>query len=123
MPREGRPDHHLFVIAGLVIHDLSLPLAGGGSYPSLSPPLSPALDSPHPSSMRTRAADRLYLGTRGAAPEVPAERTRVARCSPARLTPAGPRTSLRGSRTTRLGWNSRGRRLRVPVHGRAARVS
>src|SRR4029077_6708570 len=35
----------------------------------LSPPFQPALDSPHPSSKRTRAADRLLLGTRGAAPE------------------------------------------------------
>ena len=35
----------------------------------LSPPLAPALHCPHPSSMRTRAADRLLLGAREAAPE------------------------------------------------------
>ena len=35
----------------------------------LSPPSPPRLNSPYPSSMRTRAADRLLLGMRGAAPE------------------------------------------------------
>jgi len=33
-------------------------------------PSPPRLDSPHPSSMRTRAADRLLLGMGVAAPEV-----------------------------------------------------
>jgi hypothetical protein len=47
----------------------------------LSPPLAPRLDSPHPSSMRTRAADRLLLGMRGAAPEEGAGTTRPKRNS------------------------------------------
>ena len=43
----------------------------GTAHPTalLSPPLAPRLDSLHPSSMRTRAADRLLLGMRDAAPE------------------------------------------------------
>ena len=42
----------------------------------LSPPSPPRLNSPHPSSMRTRAADRLLLGMRVAAPEEGAGTTR-----------------------------------------------
>jgi hypothetical protein len=57
----------------------------------LSPPFKPRLHSAHPSSMRTRAADRLYLGTGGAAPEVPADKR-----AETRPPPAGQRTSLRG---------------------------
>ena len=48
--------------------------------PNLSPPLERALESAHPSSMRTRAADRLYLGMRGAAPEVPADKKGPSPC-------------------------------------------
>src|SRR6476620_12739527 len=83
MPREGRSDHHLFVMAGLVIHDLSLPLAGEGA-PLIIPASQPCIRLTLSLVHGTRAAYRLYLGTRGAAPEVPAERTRVARCAPAR---------------------------------------
>jgi len=41
---------------------------------NLSPPFDLELHCAHPSSMRTRAADHLYLGMRGAAPGVPAEK-------------------------------------------------
>jgi CBS domain-containing protein len=40
----------------------------------LSPRLGAAVNSSHPSSMRTRAADRLLLGMRDAAPEVAADK-------------------------------------------------
>jgi len=43
--------------------------ASGTKRTKLSPPLAPGLNFTHRSSMRTRAADRLYLGMRGAAPE------------------------------------------------------
>src|SRR6476646_4332055 len=66
-----------------VIHDLSLPLAGEGA-PLIIPASQPCIRLTLSLVHGTRAAYRLYLGTRGAAPEVPAERTRVARCAPAR---------------------------------------
>jgi hypothetical protein len=55
---------------------------------SLCPLLRTVLNSPHPSSMRTRAADRLYLGTWDAAPEENRDGERAM--------PKGSGSSLRG---------------------------
>src|SRR5262245_54367455 len=46
---------------------------------NLSAPRPPRLHSPHPSTMRTRGADRLPLGTGDAAPEEGAGLTRARR--------------------------------------------
>jgi hypothetical protein len=99
--------HRVACLVRTVIRRFSTSFATGVRFwheadQTLSPPHA-ALNSTHPSSMRTRVADRLLLGAWDAAPEVRAN-NEVCAVRPGPRPGAGQRTNLRGLQRCRPDW-------------------